>query len=213
MGSLTIEALDVNLSDDEFVAVLRAADINPGLRLPTVDTSDAPAIDAAALRGIRSLALRGLLQDDGRVDPDLAFVAETCRPEVRRLTMFLGDENLHLVSYLGYQVAWRSETKWLLQGVSPLGVSSFRMTLSSDLERAMVESAELVGSAGPNATGDRLRVCLAGVKDGHARVVAQSSVSLVVATQDRSGAESELRSIDNGDAASAIRGLLTWLES
>jgi hypothetical protein len=82
----------MRFTDDEILSMAVDADVPVPVLLVSVDLDDEDAVVAAALRGQRSLSVRGLIAPD-RVDPVVLRVQEAMGARTR-FTTFAGSRNL-----------------------------------------------------------------------------------------------------------------------
>lgn len=111
------------ITDDEAVAVAVDHESFWPSQLPTVDADDAEQLLAAALRGFRSLAVRGAITPDGDLGPELAL-AESVVGSTPRFSLFLShsqDVGTSLLP-LSAHIDPGEGRDWVLDRISPLGV-------------------------------------------------------------------------------------------
>lgn len=178
----------MRFTDDEILAVAADAEAPVPVILTTVDTDDPDAVLAAALRGQRSLAVRGLVARD-RVDP---IVAQLQRGMAApgRFTAFAGNDQLDRATAL-------PATTWLplahgLVRLEEEAMGSFTV-LDDTVDAARDEIAAWFDAA-RDATpedvggGPELWICLAAVTAGGVAGIAARTGALRATTVSADGA-------------------------
>jgi hypothetical protein len=145
------------LTDDELVALAVDRGRPWPTPLPTVNLEDAKEIQRSALRGLRSLGVRGGLRD-GELIPPLDEVAAATASQPG-LLLYRGDEagDPRPGSGLGIAVVALPGSSWLLDEVSASGVHLLRLVddtneviefLVGALERNASVQGDGLGAAG-----------------------------------------------------------------
>lgn len=164
---------DTYLTDDELTAV--AVELNGAwpLPLPTVAVEDATALEAAALRGLRSLILRGGYDADTGLTPSLSSLAQVLG-STTALVAYVGDDDGRVLGWdVGYGAAPSSDG-WLLDEINALGVHRLSWVASDDAVAEFFTTVLSAVADGQVPAGDGRALCLSRATGSGARVLAVS---------------------------------------
>ncbi len=161
MSSLT-------LTDDELVAIaIDHRTFWPGL-LPTVDTESPASLEAASLRGYRSLLVRGFLGDNGRPNVALEELVGALPGRRNVVAIYFGDDDLARSGLGPSSTHVPVGREWVQESISPVGLHAFaRRTWEEELDDLRVLLALAIESGpleGEYSEG--------GLSPAHARVAA-----------------------------------------
>lgn len=151
-----MDSTDLVLTDDELVAIAAdGASFWPG-PLPTVDIEDVESLTAAALRGQRSLFVRGLLTEVGALEGDVARVVAPIAGRMDSYTVYLADAQFQRASWGFATTHYATSAGWVVEEVSAPGVHRFvraTTTENRDYFRILLATAVEAGpeSADPDA--------------------------------------------------------------
>ena len=139
------------LTDDEVVAVaLDRGTFWPG-GLPTVAADDPADLAAASNRGHRSLLVRGLLGDTGRITPGGSLaVATEVAGAAAHVSVFLADDDYRRASWGMASSHFPTATGWVLETITPTGVHHLTVHDADEHRRyleAVLDSASRLGPA------------------------------------------------------------------
>lgn len=136
------------LVDDELVAVAAArGGVWPG-PLPTVAMDEPGAPEAAAIRGLRSLAVRGAIDEQGRFPDSLETLFGRIVHQERMITVYLGDADGRLRSW-GVGIGLIDLGKdWILDETNATGVHRLRQLNRAELSDFLVSLFEVVLAKG-----------------------------------------------------------------
>lgn len=173
------------LVDDELVALaVRGGGAWP-TPLPTLDVEDADQLLAGALRGLRSLAVRGALVGGETVDSFRTIEAAVGAPP--SAVLYRGDDpDGPLGGFSGYAMT-ATARGWLLDEVTPAGMHRFSEVTLDALVEFAVAMLELVQR--PDMV-EGARMCLALPGDGETVMIAATRDSFALVNVDTAGAES-----------------------
>lgn len=119
--------MELLLTDDEVVALAVEATGSWPTSLPTVDVESEQALLAAAMRGRRSMALRGLV---GSEAPDSELLDAVRRDAVDAglvLSLYIADAAGSRLSRGVNLNAYRGPDAWLVENVSDVGIHQFEL--------------------------------------------------------------------------------------
>jgi hypothetical protein len=170
MGANAEAAMEeVVLTDDEVVAfAIDHGTFWPG-DLPTIDSKDSDALAAAAFRGHRSLLVRGLLGEDGMVQPR---VTDLCSPVLGSnsyVVTFLASTSLTRAGWGVASAHFPSSDGWIFETLNPVGVHrlfrkpiTYHRAFLRALLLGVLESGPTVGFETQSST-EATTLCLLGV--------------------------------------------------
>jgi hypothetical protein len=142
---------DVQVSDDEVVAIAVAAGIPWDGMLPTVDTGDAASLTAAAARGERSLLLRETSTED------FPLVRAAASGSVRLVAYFRDSNGEAAPGSVLYYAFQDGQGRWIQDVVAPLGV---HYVGERDLDQVVDAVLGLIDEARTNAIPEHPEVAL-----------------------------------------------------
>lgn len=180
------------LTDDELLAVVLGGDgteqvLTPRL-LPSVDVQNPEAVASAALRGQRSLAVRGLVDAGGTLAPGLLALAATLRSVRPAVALYLGDDDLVMRTFVG-SVFWRRDAdRWTRHMISAVGAHAFAVCDPQDIGPDVADLQLRVAHRPPAGEGDPLWLCVAASTDDRSEIVAVAPGQAAVAEYDAGGA-------------------------
>lgn len=120
-----MDSVETVLTDDELVAIaIDGGSFWPG-PLPTVDIEDVEALTASALRGQRSLFVRGLVDGDGELETHLAREIRPLAGRMDSYTVYLADAGFQRASWAFATAHYETRTDWVIEEVSAPGVHRF----------------------------------------------------------------------------------------
>ncbi len=169
-----MDAQTVLLTDDELVAVaLDRESFWPG-PLPTVDIEDVAALTAAALRGQRSLFVRGLLAADRGLDPDLDREIAPLAGQQDCRTVYLADAGFQRASWAYASTHHPAGTRWIVEEVTAAGVHRFVPVSSAENREYFRILLATAVEAGPGTAeeGEPAWLCITAAWAGGAGLVA-----------------------------------------
>ncbi|MBD3947407.1 hypothetical protein [Nocardioides ganghwensis] len=180
----------MRFTDDEILAMAADAEAPVPVILTTVDTDDPDAVLAAALRGQRSLAVRGLVAPD-RVDPVVAQLQRGMAAPAR-FSAFAGNDQLDRATAL-------PATTWLplAQGLvrleeEAMGSFTVRDDTVDDARDEITAWFDAARDATPESDGGgpELWICLAAVTAAGVAGIAARTGALRATTVNTDGAAS-----------------------
>jgi hypothetical protein len=211
MNAAVLEHNDF-LTDDELVAIAVTSGGRWPAPLPTVDVADAGSLQRSAIRGLRSLFLRGALtDDDDGLHPRLARVAMAAHSD-DALVAYVGDSRGDPLNGDFSRVVLRTNSGYLLDEMSGVGLHRFSWFENVPAVSGYLSAmAAVVSDRGlPSRYGSDAHLCFSAVTQRGATVlaVARGSVSRIAMNLD--GA---VVSVSRGteDVPSAVERLLDLL--
>lgn len=142
---------DVQVSDDEVVAIAVAAGIPWEGMLPTVDSGDAASLTAAAARGQRSLLLRESSTED------FPLVRAAASGSVRLVAYFRDAHGVAAAGSVLYYAFQDGQGRWIQDVVAPLGV---HYVGERELDQVLDAVSGLIDEARTNAIPEHREVAL-----------------------------------------------------
>lgn len=146
--------MELLLTDDELVAVAVEQSKAWPTGLPTVDVESEQALFTAALRGRRSLAVRGLVGSEPADNELLDAVRRDAVGADGFVCLYIADQQGTRAADAVNLNAYRSGTGWLVETVSDVGVHQFASLTAEalgTLYRGLAQAAHDRGLAGGSA--------------------------------------------------------------
>lgn len=125
--------MELLLTDDELVALAVEQSLAWPTGLPTVDVEMEQALLVAALRGRRSLAVRGLFESGTAANELLASVRRDAVGAEGFVCLYIADPDGTRATDSVNLNAYRSGEGWLVETVSDLGVHQFAPLTTKEL--------------------------------------------------------------------------------
>lgn len=147
----------LELTDDEVVAVAVDDGHYWPVDLRTVATS-AESLREASFRGHRSLAVRGLLRPDGRLDVAAAAVCAGVVGTEAFVTVYLAGADMRAAGWGTVSAHYPGDRDWVLDVTTPIGVHRISRQPVEDHRsylEAMLSGAEQAGPEGQGGGPER----------------------------------------------------------
>lgn len=159
------------ISDDEAVALAIAAGSFWPSPLPTVDIEDDAELHRAAMRGRRSLMLRGLLTADGDssvISPEVLALSAPVAGAQKTVCLFLGDESLNSVGFDLYAFLYpaTADDAWRMESVGDGGIRSVEQVSASHARDLVTEAVGAALRATEGTADPSVRLVCAAANSG-----------------------------------------------
>ncbi len=170
-----------SLTDDELVAIALSAEAAWPGPVPTVQVENPAELAVASMRGQRSLAVRGLVAEDGVLSDGLVRLRDVARSRTAQILVYLGDAAFAQASAAMLLAGFATDDGWLLDVITPSGIHDFRVLEAEAL------AAYLAGILAPVAEGgigagfapaDRVVVLSRTTRGGRRLVVTKGEATL-----------------------------------